>query len=73
MGTKNYLKAVRFEKPDYIPVNFVINLGNQKCGSDFSLDALEKSRLWIQENDEVHEYIEALRKLFKEGTYERAL
>lgn len=25
MGTKNYLKAVRFEKPDYIPVNFVIN------------------------------------------------
>lgn len=55
------------------PVNFTVNLNNQKCGKEFPLDELEKSRLWIQENEEIYEYIEALRKLLKEGTYERAL
>lgn len=69
----NKLKVEIFGTVFSNPVNFVINLDNQKCGKDFSLDELEKSRLWLQEDDELHEYIEALRKLFKEGTYERAL
>lgn len=69
----NKLKVEIFGTVFSNPVNFVINLDNQKCGSEFSLDALEKSRLWIQEDEEIYEHIEALRKLFKEGTYERSL
>lgn len=69
----NKLKVEIFETVFSNPVNFVINLDNQKCGRDFSLDELEKSRLWLQESEEIYEYIEVLRRLFKEGTYERAL
>ena len=69
----NKLKVEIFETVFSSPINFVINLDNQKCGRDFSLDELEKSMLWAQESEEIYEYIEALRKLFKEGTYERTL
>lgn len=54
-------------------VSFIVNLDNQKCGKEFPLAELEKSRLWAEENDEIYGYVTALRKLFNEGTYERSL